>query len=96
MAKISSQEAIKAVGGDQFLLVLVAAQRARELARGDTPRIDSEGNSNTVIALREIEQGKYTKEEYYQKISEKEIKNEHHTKKSQRRTSFDFGSDSFY
>lgn len=68
MARITSQRAVEALGGDRFLLILVASQRARELAAGSTPRVEAKGNNWGIIALREIEAGKYTKEEYYQTI----------------------------
>jgi DNA-directed RNA polymerase subunit omega len=65
MARVTSQEAIKAVGGDQFLVVLMAAQRAREISRGSAPRVEAGKNTPAVIAIREIEEKKYTKEEFY-------------------------------
>lgn len=62
MARITSQRAVAAVG-NQFELVLVAAQRTRELMRGSRPKIDSK-NSHAITALKEIEQGLYTKKDY--------------------------------
>jgi len=45
--------------GNRFDLVLVAAQRARELRRGNLPLIDNSNKSTpAVLALKEIEQGK--------------------------------------
>jgi DNA-directed RNA polymerase subunit omega len=45
--------------GNRFNLVLVAAQRARELRRGSRPLVDNSNNSTaSVLALKEIEQGK--------------------------------------
>lgn len=69
MARITSQEAAKMVGG-QFELVLVGAQRARELARGSAPRVIGK-NGIVVTAIKEIEQGKYTKEEYKENMAKR-------------------------
>lgn len=62
MARITSEKAAKQVGG-QFDLVLIAAQRARELMRGAEARIKTK-NGPMVTALKEIENGLYTKEDY--------------------------------
>jgi DNA-directed RNA polymerase omega subunit len=62
MARITSQQAAKQVGG-QFELVLVAAQRARELRSGSRPLIDTK-NDSCVTALKEIEMGLYTRQDY--------------------------------
>jgi len=62
MARITSQKAALQVGG-QFQLVLIASQRARELIRGSTPKLDSK-NGPMITALKEIEEGLYTKKDY--------------------------------
>ena len=62
MARITSQKAALKYGG-LFDLVLGASQRARELKRGSTPKIDSD-NGPVVTALKEIEEGLYTKQDY--------------------------------
>jgi DNA-directed RNA polymerase omega subunit len=62
-----SDVAIKACGGDQHLMILMASQRTRELVQGAEPRvvkIDDERAAST--AIREIEQGLYTVDEYKQ------------------------------
>lgn len=69
MARITSQEAIKAVGGNQFLLITMAAYRARQLSNGAQPRVDTKGDKVAVVAIREIEQGKYTEEDYHNDIN---------------------------
>ena len=56
MAKITSEEAVSAVG-NRYDLVLIASRRARELSRGWLPKT-TKGNNNVVTALREIEEGK--------------------------------------
>lgn len=62
MARITSEKAIQMVG-NQYDMVLVAAQRARELARGYAGKIPS-SNGSVITALKEIEQGLYTKHDY--------------------------------
>ena len=56
MARITSEKAVEAIG-NRFDLVLIAAMRARELARGHHRLIDSK-NGNAVTALKEIEEDK--------------------------------------
>jgi len=60
-----SEIAIDACDGDQYLMILMAAQRTREISQGATskiPVIDGEKPSST--AIREIEAGAYTVEDY--------------------------------
>jgi len=71
MARFSAEEAAEAIG-NRFDLVLVASQRARELKNGSAQRVEGKDASYAVTALREIEQGKYTKQDYLSKISRKE------------------------
>jgi DNA-directed RNA polymerase subunit omega len=70
MAKISAEEAAKMIGS-RFDLVLVAAQRARELRNGSPQRVEGTDPSACVTALREIEQGLYTKEDYMNRVHRK-------------------------
>lgn len=70
MARISSEEAVKAIG-NRFDLVLVASQRARELKNGSKQKVEGTDASTTITALREIEQGLYTKEDYLKTIPKK-------------------------
>lgn len=55
MARITSQDAVEMIG-NRYELVLIAARRARELARGDMPKV-TKVTGHAVTALREIEQG---------------------------------------
>jgi DNA-directed RNA polymerase subunit omega len=62
MARYTSQVATEKVGG-QFRLVLAAAQRARQLDKNETlPRRKGEGIA--VAAIRDIEEGRYTWDDY--------------------------------
>ena len=70
MARITSQKAIQAIGGNQFLLITMAAHRARQLSTGKAqPLVETKGDKWGVVAIREIEEGKYTKEDYETDLS---------------------------
>ena len=67
--QLDIDRAVKNVGGSRFDLVLVAAQRAREiefqrrLASKSNPD-ETWGNTSTTAALQEVEEGLYTREDY--------------------------------
>lgn len=65
MARISSQEAAKAVGCS-YDLILIAAARVRELKRGHQAKIKTD-DGPIVTALKEIEQ-KIIGREYLKKV----------------------------
>ena len=71
-SRLTSQNAVEAVG-NRFDLVLIAAQRVRELNNGSAPRVTPE-KTNTSTALKEIEAGKYTKRDYLSKLAGKKKK----------------------
>lgn len=96
MARLTSQEAANAIGGDQFLMVIMAAQRSRELANGSIPRVDTKGNGHNIVAIREIEKKKYTKEEFYQSNDKKGQKYEHQSSQSKRNPKRDTRNNPFY
>ena len=56
MARISSEKAVQAVG-NRYDLVLIAAQRVRELQKGHQPKITTK-HGPVLTALTEIEEGK--------------------------------------
>jgi DNA-directed RNA polymerase omega subunit len=70
MARITSQKAALQFGG-QFDLVLGASQRARELRAGSAPRVKTD-NGPLITAIREIEEGKYTRKEWLESIPVKQ------------------------
>lgn len=72
MARITSQKAAQMIGS-QFDLVLVAAQRARELRNGSHPKLQTK-NGPCITALKEIEEGLYTKQDYLDKLQKKVTK----------------------
>jgi DNA-directed RNA polymerase subunit omega len=57
MARITVEDCLKKIG-NRFQLVLVATKRARQLANGKAPLVEEEKDKPTVIALREIAEGK--------------------------------------
>jgi DNA-directed RNA polymerase omega subunit len=70
MARYTSEKAAEMAGG-RFDLVLMASQRARELKNGHVQRVEGEDATAVVTALREIEEGKYTKQEWLNSLSKK-------------------------
>lgn len=69
MARITSQKAAQMVDG-LFDLVLIASQRAREIKRGSLTKAEP-GHGHIVSALKEIENGDYTKEDYLKSLKGK-------------------------
>ena len=58
MARVTVEDCLKQVN-NHFALVILGAERARQLAKGATPRIVC-GNKWAVTSLREIGAGKVT------------------------------------
>ena len=70
MARITVEDCLSAVD-NRFELVMVASKRARALATGGKePRVQEESDKPTVLALREIADGKITREEFAYPIGE--------------------------
>jgi DNA-directed RNA polymerase subunit omega len=69
MARITSQKATE-VYGNKFELVLAASQRAREIKNGSTPKVES-SNGPIITALKEIEEGKYTRKDFLSTLNRK-------------------------
>ena len=59
MARVTVEDCVDKVT-NRFELVLLAAQRARMLASGESPLVDKENDKDPVIALREIADTKVT------------------------------------
>ena len=57
MARITVEDCIEKIP-NRFELVLLATKRARQITRGATPLVEMENDKPTVIALREIADGK--------------------------------------
>jgi len=63
MARITVEDCLKNVD-NRFDLVLLASKRARQLAMGATPLVPPENDKPTVVALREIAEGKINAENF--------------------------------
>ena len=59
MARITVEDCLDNIG-NIFEMVLVAAKRARRVAHGADPMVETENDKPTVIALREIAAGHVT------------------------------------
>ena len=57
MARVTVEDCVSQVD-NRFQLVLIATRRARQLTRGNAPLVDPENDKPTVIALREVAEGK--------------------------------------
>lgn len=57
MARITVEDCLHGVE-NRFQLVLVATKRARQIAMGKAPLVEENNDKPTVIALREIAEGK--------------------------------------
>lgn len=63
MARITVEDCLSAVD-NRFELVMVSSKRARAIATGGKdPLVPEEGDKPTVLALREIAEGKISREE---------------------------------
>jgi DNA-directed RNA polymerase subunit omega len=56
MARVTVEDCLRHVK-NRFELVIVAAQRARQLMRGKEPKVEWDNDKPTVVALREIAAG---------------------------------------
>lgn len=63
-----SNEAAVAAVENRYDLVLIGARRARELGRGDRPKIDGPKHSHVITALKEIEHGLVGREYLYKQL----------------------------
>lgn len=53
MARITVEDCLKQVD-NRFALVMLASKRVRQLRQGAQPLVNSRGNKEIVVALREI------------------------------------------
>jgi DNA-directed RNA polymerase subunit omega len=61
MARVTVEDCIGRVD-NRFDLVLLASRRARQLSMGSDPLVDRDDDKPTVVALREIAEGKMSLE----------------------------------
>ncbi len=64
MARVTVEDCVEKVS-NRFELVMVAAQRSREISSGAEPRVERDRDKNPVVALREIAEEKASPEELY-------------------------------
>lgn len=57
MARITVEDCLDSVT-NRFELVMIATKRARQIAMGASPLVEEENDKPTVLALREIAEGK--------------------------------------
>lgn len=57
MARITVDDCLKRIP-NRFQMTLAATYRARQIANGATPMVESDKDKPTVIALRELAEGK--------------------------------------
>lgn len=57
MARVTVEDCLKKVK-NHFELVIIASKRARQIAKGGMAMVDPENDKPTVIALREIADGR--------------------------------------
>ncbi|MBS0394913.1 MAG: DNA-directed RNA polymerase subunit omega [Proteobacteria bacterium] len=62
MARITIEDCLSAGAMNQFELVLLAAKRARRLANGAEALVEWQNDKPTVVALREIADGKVNRD----------------------------------
>lgn len=67
MARVTVEDCVEKVP-NRFELVLLAAQRARDLSVGAEMQVEKDNDKNPVIALREIAESKVDKEELTEEI----------------------------
>ena len=67
MARVTVEDCVEKVT-NRFQLVMVAAQRSREISAGAEPRLERDNDKNPVVALREIADEKVSTDELYNAI----------------------------
>ena len=58
MARVTVEDCMKHVP-NRFQMTLAATYRARQIAMGSTPQVEVDKDKPTVLALRELAEGKY-------------------------------------
>ncbi len=59
MARVTIEDCLEQVP-NRYKLTILAFKRVKQLIKGATPLVDTEGNKLTVVALKEIAAGKVT------------------------------------
>ena len=74
MARVFVEEAIKKTGNSPYDLIQMAAKRGREISKGSKPLVEVKNRheKSAVTALREIEEGLYTRDHFEGRIKSAE------------------------
>ena len=65
MARVTIEDCLDKIDS-RFELIIMASKRAHQLmSTGEDPRVEWDNDKATVVALREIAEGKITKEEIF-------------------------------
>ena len=75
MARVTVEDCLDFVD-NRFELVLLASRRARQISQGKEPMVPLENDKPTVVALREIAEGKITNAVMDEAEKEPEIETE--------------------
>ena len=75
---IDTENCVKNVGGNRFNLVLIAAERAREIRRQNKDSDKREHVHSIITALTDIQEGRIS-ETYMAKLKFRESKNRDHS-----------------
>jgi DNA-directed RNA polymerase subunit omega len=67
MARVTVEDCVQKVS-NRFELVMVAAQRSREISSGGEPRLERDNDKNPVVALREIAEEKVLPEDLFNSL----------------------------
>ena len=68
MARVTVEDCIDKIP-NRYELLMVAAQRAKDIAAGAPLTVDRDNDKNSVVALREIAAGAIAKDEMFKRIS---------------------------
>jgi DNA-directed RNA polymerase subunit omega len=58
MARVTVEDCLKHIP-NRFQMTLAATYRARQITMGSTPQVEHDKDKPTVLALRELSEGKY-------------------------------------
>jgi DNA-directed RNA polymerase subunit omega len=58
MARVTVEDCLKHIP-NRFQMTLAATYRARQITMGSTPQVEADRDKPTVLALRELSEGKY-------------------------------------
>lgn len=58
MARVTVEDCLKYIP-NRFQMTLAATYRARQITMGSTPQVEVDKDKPTVLALRELSEGKY-------------------------------------